>query len=75
MLKYVHRFMDTKTELPAVDGGPLAVLENVAQHTSLHGVPNAYRARNIARKIIWSALFVAGFGKTHSSFSCVCVCV
>ena len=69
MLKYVRRLMDTKNEFPAVDEGPLAVLENVAQHTSLHGVPNAYRARNIARKIIWSALFMAGFGKTHSSIS------
>ena len=48
---------------PAVDG-PLAVLSVVAENTSLHGVPNAYRARCKIRKAIWSVLFISGFGKS-----------
>ena len=49
--------------------GPLAVLTKVAENTSLHGIPNAYRARSGIRKAIWSVLFMAGFGESTQTVS------
>ena len=57
--------MSRMTVSPVNDGGPCAVLTNVAENTSSHGIPNAYRAHSGARKVIWTLLFMAGFSESN----------
>ena len=62
-------YKQTQTRMAASstsEGGPNAVLVNVAQNTTLHGVPNAYHARSWIRKAIWSSLFLASCGEFDS---------
>ena len=55
---------------PTSAGGPRAVLLNVAENTTLHGVPNAYRSSSWVRKTIWSTLFLASFGELEPIAVC-----
>ena len=60
--KTMSQRMSRTEASPAINDGPRQVLAKVAETTSLHGIPNVYRAHTSTRKAVWSALCMAGLG-------------